>query len=407
MDSSHNNYVVIIGTLDTKGPEVSFLRDQLQELGCKTRVMDVGLVSSPSCHADIDREQVTSRANADIESLLKEEEGKLKAMDAMALGAISLLEEGIASEEVAGVMALGGGVGTQIGMKVMRALPFGLPKIMISTLPYDPRSHMGGKDIVVFPSVADILGLNPMLRRILRSAAGAMAGMAGLSEMSGSSKKVIGITALGVTNPLIMACRKILEDKGFEVAAFHANGVGGRAFEEWAGSGMFTGILDLTTHELTSLLFGGVATPSQNRLETAALKGVPQVVAPGGLDFISKGPIDTLSEEDRKKIHYRHSPMFTHVRVNSSEMEEVARVVAKKLNRGQGPAAVAIPLGGFSDQGRAGGHIADNDADMKFVKTLKNRLNKNISVVEVDAHINDESFARAVCSVLFQLLGEG
>ncbi len=406
MDSSQNKYVIIIGTLDTKGPEVSYLRDQLQELGCKTRVMDVGLVSSPSCHADIDREQVTSRANADIESLLKEEEGKLKAMDSMALGAISLLEDGITSEEVAGVMALGGGVGTWIGMKVMRALPFGLPKIMISTLPFDIRYHMGAKDIVVFPSVADILGLNPMLRRILRSAAGAMAGMAGLSEMPRSSKRVIGITALGVTTPLVMACRKILEDKGFEVAAFHANGVGGRAFEEWAGTGMFTGVLDLTTHELTSLLFGGVATPNQNRLETAAIKGVPQVVAPGGLDFISKGPIDTLSQGERQKVHYRHSPMFTHVRVTSSEMEALARVVAEKLNRGQGPTAVVIPLGGFSDQGRAGGHIADNDADMKFVETLKNRLNKDIPVVEVDAHINDENFAQAVCSVLFQLLGE-
>lgn len=407
MDSTPSKYIIIIGTLDTKGPEVSFLRDQLEEMGCKTRVMDVSLVSAPSCHADIDREQVMSRANADIESLLKEEEGKLKAMDAMAQGAISLVEEGIASDSVAGVMALGGGVGTQIGMKVMRALTFGLPKIMISTLPYDPRLHMGGKDIVVFPSVADILGLNPILRKILQSAAGAMSGMAGLSAIPQSSKKVIAITALGVTTPLILACRKILEGKGFEVAAFHANGVGGIAYEEWAGVGMFAGVLDVTTHELTSLLFGGVATPGPNRLETAAIKGVPQVVAPGGLDFISKGPIDTLSKEEKEKVHYRHSPMFTHVRVTSREMEEVGRVVAEKLNKGQGPMAVVIPLGGFSDQGRAGGHIADHDADMTFVKTLKNRLNKDISVVEVDAYINDHNFAQAVCTVLFQLLGEG
>jgi uncharacterized protein (UPF0261 family) len=217
---------------------------------------------------------------------------------------------------------------------------------------------------------------------------------------------VIGITALGVTNPLIMACRKILEEKGFEVAAFHANGVGGKAYEEWVGTGMFAGVLDLTTHELTSLLFGGVATPNPDRLESAAIKGVPQVVAPGGLDFISKGPIDNLSKKERQKVHYRHSPMFTHVRVTADEMGKLARVVAEKLNRGQGPAAVAIPMGGFSDQGRAGGHIADHDADMAFVDTLKKTLKKDISIVEVDAHINDETFARAVCSVLFQLLGE-
>lgn len=407
MNSSSNKYVIIIGTLDTKGPEVSFLRDQLQEMGCKARIMDVGLVASPSSHADITREQVTSRSHADIASLLKGDEGKIKAMDAMARGAVPLLEEGIASGEVSGVMALGGGVGTQIGMKIMRGLPFGLPKIMISTLPFDPRSHIGAKDIVVFPSVADLLGLNPILRKILQNAAGAMAGMAGLAEPPRSPKRVIAITALGVTTPLIMACRKILEEKGFEVAAFHANGVGGRAYEEWAGAGMFAGLLDVTTHELTSLLFGGVATPGQNRLETAAIKGIPQVVAPGGLDFISRGPIDTLSEEDRTKVHYRHSPMFTHVRVNSDEMEELARVVAERLNKGQGPTAVVIPLGGFSDQGRAGGHIADPDADRAFARTLKKTLRKDISIVEVDAHINDETFARTVCSALFQLLGEG
>ena len=186
-DNAHSNYVIIIGTLDTKGPEVAFLRDQLQALGCKTRVVDVGLASSPSYPADISQEEVRNRANADVEALLKQDEGKIKAMEAMAGGAISLMEEWLTSDEIAGVMALGGGLGTWVGMKVMRQLPLGLPKIMISTLPFDIRSHTGAKDIVVFPSVADILGLNPMLRKILRNAAGAMAGMAGLTEMPPSS----------------------------------------------------------------------------------------------------------------------------------------------------------------------------------------------------------------------------
>ena len=406
-DHAHSRSVIIIGTLDTKGSEVAYLREQLQQLGCRTRVVDVGLASSAAYHGDIGREAVEARADADIKALLKMDEGKIKAMEAMARGAVALVEEWLGAGEIAGAMALGGGLGTWVGIKVMGALPLGLPKIMISTLPFDVRSQLGANDIVLFYSVADILGLNPMLRKILRNAAGAMAGMVNLPEMAMSSKRVIGITALGVTTPLVLASIRILEHKGFEVAGFHAAGLGGSAFEEWTGMGMFAGVLDLTPHEITSLLFKGVATPRPDRLETAAMKGVPQVVAPGGLDFVSRGPIKTLSPGDRKKLHYRHSPMFTHVRISGEEIREVARMVAEKLNRGRGPTAVVIPLRGFSDQGRAGRPISDPASDMEFVQTLKKNINARIHIVEVDAHINDEAFAQAVCSTLLTFLGEG
>ena len=411
VDKEHSGYVAVIGTLDTKGPEIAFLRDRLQELGCKTRVVDVGLTASAAYHGDSSREAVAARADVDIRAQLKMPEGKIKALEAMARGAVALMEEWLGSGELAGAVALGGGLGTWLGMKILGVLPLGLPKVMISTMPFDIRTHMGANDIVVFPSVADILGLNPMLRKILCNAAAAMAGMVRLPETLNSSrpqpsKGVIGITALGVTTPLVMASRRILERKGFEVAGFHATGLGGSAFEEWTGMGLFAGVLDLSPHELTSLLFGGVAAPRPDRLETAAIKGVPQVVAPGGLDFVSRGPLESLSREDRRKPHYRHSPMFTHVRVSSEEMRVVAQMVAEKLNRGKGPAAVVIPLGGFSDQGRTGGHIADPASDREFVQTLRKKLTKRIRIVEVDAHINDESFARAVCSTLFSLLGE-
>jgi uncharacterized protein (UPF0261 family) len=171
--------------------------------------------------------------------------------------------------------------------------------------------------------------------------------------------------------------------------------------------GMFAGVLDLSPHEITSLLFKGVATPRPDRLETAAIKGVPQVVAPGGLDFVSRGPLETLSPGERKKPHYRHSPMFTHVRISGEEIRAVARMVATKLNRARGPTAVVIPLRGFSDQGRAGRPISDPESDMEFVQTLKKNIDARIHIVEVDAHINDEAFAQAVCSTLLTFLGEG
>ncbi len=403
-DSSQSNYVVIIGTLDTKEAEISYLKTQLGSLGIEAKIIDVSIGSKPSSYADIKREEVAARTHADIESVLKQEDGKLKAMDALAQGALLLVEETRQRDESLGIIALGGGVGTWIGMKVMRNLAFGFPKIMISTLPFDIRPSMGSKDIVIFPSVSDILGLNPILRKVLRNAAGAMAGMAHLKEQVNDSKKVIAMTALGVTTPLVTACKEILEAKGFEIAAFHAVGVGGKIFEEWLLTDLFTGVLDVTLHDINNYLFNGISPPYPDRLEAAGRKKILQVVVPGGLDFISKGPIDTLSEQDRKKKHYQHSPMFTHVRVTAEEMKEVAEVVADKLNKGKGRSTVVIPMKGFSYQGHEQGQLADHESDMTFVRVLKRRLKHDIPVVEVDAHINDKLFAEVVCSHLLELI---
>jgi uncharacterized protein (UPF0261 family) len=405
MGSSHGKRVILIGTMDTKGDEISFLRKQLGALGLLTAIIDVGIGSAPSCAADVSRDQVASKTAADISSLLSQENGKLKAMQAMAEGARLLTEEKIAEGEAQGIIAVGGGVGTWIGMQVMCGLAFGFPKIMVSTLPFDIRPYMGSKDIVIFPSVADILGLNPILRKVLHNAAGAMAGMADLQSQRPSPKKVIAISALGVTTALVTSCKEILEAQGYEIAAFHGVGVGGKIFEEWVQTGFFTGVLDLTPHDINNFLFNGISPPYSGRLESAARNNIPQVVAPGGLDFISRGPIAALSKQDRQKKHYQHSPMFTHVRATSAEMKKVAEVVADKLNQSRGGlTTVAIPLQGFSHQGHARGQLADHAADMSFVRVLKKRLKEDISVIEVDAHINDGLFAETVCSLLLQLI---
>lgn len=404
LQSNREKYVIVIGTLDTKGAEVSYLCTQLHLLGLIPKTIDVGISSAPSCYADIGREEVASKSTSDIASLLRQDNGKLKAMEAMAQGALLLVEEKVKLKETEGIIALGGGVGTWIGMKVMCKLVFGFPKIMISTLPFDIRTYMGSTDIVIFPSVADILGLNPILRKVLQNTAGAMSGMVDLEKPPQSTKKVIAITALGVTTPLVTACKEILETQGFEIAAFHGVGVGGKIFEEWVQTGCFSGVLDVTPHDINNFLFGGISPPYSGRLESAGRKKIPQVVAPGGLDFVSRGPIDTLSEGDRKKKHYQHSPMFTHVRVNANEMKDVAEIVAHRLNIGQGKTIVAIPLQGFSYQGHARGQLADHEADMTFTRVLKKRLKKDIPVIEVDAHINDKSFAEVICSRLIQLI---
>mgnify|MGYP001817133748 CR=1 FL=1 len=259
MEKEKAKWVAIVGTLDTKGPEIGFLRDCLQDLGCRVKVVDVGLLSPPCIPADVCREDVCARANASLEALLSGSEGKLEAMSCMARGVISLAGEWMASGEMAGLMALGGGVGTWIGTTIMRSLPLGFPKVMISTMPFDMRPHIGTKDIILMPSVADLLGLNPMLRTVLRNAAAALAGMVRQPVKHEVPKPVVGMTGMGVTTPTILSSRKILEDQGFEVTTFNATGLGGAAFEECTETGMFSAVLDLTTHEITNWVFKGLA----------------------------------------------------------------------------------------------------------------------------------------------------
>jgi len=398
-------FFVILGTLDTKGPETAFLDECLRSLGWRTRIIDAGLLFSPAFPSDVTQQEVAKRAGTTIEALLAQKGDKVHAIESMARGVIAILEDWMAGGEVAGVIATGGGVGTWLGAMVMRALPLGLPKLIVSTVPFqDIRPLLGTKDIVLFPSVVDILGLNPLLRTTLQHAAGALAGMASLPPIEKNGKRVIGTTSLGITTPAVLVSREILEDRGFEVTCYHANGYGGRAFEEGVGTGMFAAVLDLTTHEITNELFNGIGIAGPDRLETAGRKGIPQVIAPGAVEVISRGPINTLRPVERKRPHYRHSPFFTHVRVSRRGMKQLGEVMAEKLNLSQGPAAVAIPLRGFSDRNRPGDVLYDPEGDEAFILALKKRLNPRIRVVEVDAHINDEKFALRACGLLAEMM---
>lgn len=397
-------FAVILGTLDTKEQEVAYLVDCLRACGRQTRVIDVGVRGSVTVEADVPRKTVAERAGTTITALRKRTGDKIEPVREMARGAAAIVAEWVASGKVAGVIAIGGGVGTWVGTTVMQALPFGLPKIVVSTLPYDPRPLLGASDIVVFPSVSDILGLNPPLRMVLRNAAAALCGMASQTVDTAGDKPVIGVTGMGITTPSVMAARRVLEGQGFEVASFHATGLGGRVFEEWIERGMFPAVLDLTTHEITDNLFGGTGVTTENRLLTAGRKGIPQVVVPGGVDIISRGPIETLSAVERRRLHYRHSPFFTHVRVTTAGMRRVASTIARRLNAARGPSAVAIPLRGFSDQDRAGGAVFDPHADQAFIDTLTRRLSKSVRCVEIDAHINDDEFAVCACRLLREMM---
>ena len=396
--------IVLLGALDTKGPELGFVAESLARRGWPVRILHIGIrepATLPPQLAGADIRHVAV-APEELASL-----GKVPAMARIAATAGPQLVDWLSRGEIAGVLALGGGVGTWVGAEAMRALPFGFPKLVVSTLPYDIRPLLHGRDIVFFSSVADILGLNPELRAVLSNAVAAIDGMARTwTPLSGEAiAHTIGATGLGITTPALLAARDCIEAAGFELASFHANGLGGAAFEEWIGQRMFRGVLDLTTSELTSELFGGIATAGPERLTTAGRLGVPQVVCPGGLDIVSRGPLATLDAADRARPHYAHSPTFTHVRIDAAGMRRVAAVLAARLNAATGPTVFALPLKGFSAEGRPGGAVHDPSADEAFRAELAERLTPRVRVVEIDAHINDPLFVRRACDLLFEAIG--
>ncbi len=403
MPAHAQKFIAVLGALDTKGPELAYVCEALSRHGWSARVLHIGIrppgrLPPGLAAADI---RIPDIPAAELATL-----SKVAAMTRIADAAGPEVAGWVERGEVAGIMGLGGGVGTWVGAEVMRSLPFGLPKLIVSTLPYDVRPLLHGRDIVFFPSVADILGLNPMLRTVLASAAAAMDGMArAWTPFSREAvARTIGATGIGITTPALLAARDLIEDRGFELASFHANGLGGAAFEEWVELRMFGGVLDLTTAELTSELFDGIAKAGPARLTTAGRLGMPQVVCPGGLDFVTRGPIGSLDAADRARLHYAHSPTFTHVRIDAAGMRRVAALVAGRLNAATGPTAFVVPLRGFSAEGRPGGALDDPAADAAFVSELKSRLLPAVRVVEIDAHINDPVFARGACALLFELI---
>ncbi len=302
--------------------------------------------------------------------------------------------------------SLGGSAGTAIATAAMRALPYGFPKLMVSTLASgDIKPYVGTKDICMMPSVLDIAGLNRVSRRILSNAAGAICGMvASEPAVALDQKPAIAATMFGVTTPCVTAARRILEERGYEVLVFHATGTGGQAMEQLIEDGAFQAVLDVTTTELADELVGGVMSAGPHRLEAAGRKGIPQLVCPGAIDMVNFGPAETVPAQFRSRNLYLHNPSVTLMRTTPEECAEIGRITAIKLNRASGPVTVLIPLQGVSAIDKAGGPFYSPEALNAYRRALKATLSPAIRLVELDAHINDESFARAAVDLLMESL---
>lgn len=398
--------VLLIGTLDTKGQEYAFVRDRLQRQGIDTLVMDVGVLGSPLIAADISREQVVQAAGTNLDDVIARSD-RGAAIDTMLAGALAITTSLVDENRVQGVFGMGGSGGSTLISGVMRSLPIGFPKLLVSTVASgDTRAYVGTADIAMLSSIVDVSGINQLSERILTTAAGAIGGMATAWESfvpSAASKPVIGATMFGVTTPCVTVARERLEALGYEVMVFHATGVGGDTMESLILQGIITGVLDSTTTEFADLVVGGTLAAGPDRLVSAGQLGLPQVVSLGALDMVNFGAAETVPAQFRERLLHRHNAAITLMRTTPEENTALGTLIAEKLNAAAGPVTLFVPTQGVSLIDVEGQPFHDPAADAALFTAIREHLGPNVTVREHDTDINDPVFATAMADELDRL----
>jgi uncharacterized protein (UPF0261 family) len=401
--------VVLIGTLDTKGPEVKYLRDRLQDLGLTTTVIDSGILGEPlDIVPDISRATAATYADTTIEDLRNAgSRGKAVAgmREALKKLTLKLYEEG----QVDAIVSMGGAEGAVMGAAAMMVLPVGVPKVLVS--PIASGFHffaplVGTSDMMVVHSVVDILGLNPIACTIFDNVAAAVAGMAEHGHVlppPRAGDRYVAVTMLGNTTKAVMAAKELLAEHGYEAVIFHSNGVGGPAMEELAAMGQFVGVIDFTTNEIYDPMVGGIHDGGPERLKVIGQLGLPQVVVPGCIDF-SVWNAGTIPPALRERPIYDHNPEFTLVRASHDEMIALGHVMAERLNLAEAPVVIAVPTQGLSIPNVPGGPFWDPRADAAFLETLRADIREDIPVLTFERHVNDPQFGREVATLFLEMM---
>ena len=399
--------VALLGTFDTKGHEYAFLRDRVREHGVETLLIDTGINEPVGVEPDISRFEVAAAGGADVARLAGAGD-RGAAVDAMARGAAALVAWLHGDGGLDAIVGLGGSGGSAIATTAMRALPIGVPKLMVSTLASgDTRPYVGAVDVTMMYSVVDISGVNSISSRIMTNAAAAIAGMAGATPPQIEHRPLVGATMFGVTTPCVTRARERLEALGYEVLVFHATGTGGRSMEALVAGGFFAGVLDVTTTELADELVGGVLSAGPERLEAAGRHGVPQVVSLGALDIVNFGPRETVPPQFERRNLYVHNPTVTLMRTTAEECGALGRTIGRKLTAAVGPVAVFVPLRGVSMIDVDGQPFRDAEADEALFDGLRESLDSRIEVHELDLDVNDGRFAEAMADRLHELIEAG
>ena len=397
--------IAILGTLDSKAEEHSFLAERIRERGHNAALIDVGTGGEPQITPDYSRYEVAAATGVDLKSLI-ERHDRGACVVAMSEAAPIFLAQLVEAGTIDGVVSLGGGGGTAIGTAAMRALPIGFPKLMVSTLASGNTAHyVGTKDIVMMPSIVDVSGLNRISRTIFTRAAGAICGMVETKIDEEGGKPLIVASMFGNTTTCVNEAKAILEEAGYEVLVFHATGSGGQAMESLIESGMVSGVLDVTTTEWADEVVGATLSAGPTRMDAMTKAKVPAVVAPGCVDMANFGSRETVPPEFEGRNFYIHNPQVTLMRTNAKECAEIGKVIAIKGNANTAPVAILNPLKAVSEINGEGQAFYDQEADTALFKAI--RTNAQVEVIDLEETINSFVFARACAEKLLELIQRG
>lgn len=401
--------VALIGTFDTKGEEFLYIKQQFEQRNIKVLSIHTG-VYNPLFEPDIPNDVVCAAAGCDITEIAAAHD-RARATQVLSAGCEQLCHQLFEQGKFDGIFSMGGSGGTSISCAGMRALPIGVPKIMISTMACgDTSPYVGASDICLFPSIVDIAGINTFSRTIFNNAISAMVGMLhGLTHTSPdkNSKPLIAATMFGVTTPCITKAKERLEQAGYEVLVFHATGTGGKCMEELIKGGFIQGVLDLTTTEWCDEVVGGVLAAGPHRMEAAACCGIPAIVSVGACDMVNFGTKDSVPDHFQERNLYQHNPSVTLMRTSVEESDAIGKKLAEKMNMSTSPCICLLPKHGVSMIDAPGEAFYGPDEDNALFNAIKNNVDTDkVQLIEMDAHINDDAFANFAADKLIALLQE-
>jgi len=399
--------VAVIGALDTKSDEFYFLKEAIEQQGVSTIIVDTGILGEPKFRPDISAAQVAAAAEADLD-MMRQEQSRQKSNDVMLKGAAIVVKNLYEKGSIDGAITMGGGRGTIVGGEVMRSLPIGFPKVIISTQAtnaYAQHMFEGINDTFVVNSLVDISGVNEILKMILKKAAVTIAGLVNMGTIVIEKKRPrIALSMLGITTPCVSVMQEHLERAGYETLVFHSNGLGGVSMEKLIRQGWIDGVADVTPAEITAYALGGIGSAGPDRLESAALSGVPQIVVPGAMDIIDFSPPESVPEKYQNRRFIMHVSSLKVIRTSIEENIKMGKTMAEKLNQSVAPVMVVFPLKGLSANDYEGAEFYDKEADMMLLETLEANLREDIPVICLPYHINDRIFAEKTAELVIEMM---
>lgn len=407
MDSYLAKTVLLIGTLDTKPDEYTFVRARFHSAGLRTIMVNVGVLGDTNHHVDVTNFQVAVAGDSSLQAL-RESHDRGHAITVMTLGATLIVQSLFSEGKFDGIFALGGSSGSTIASASMRLLPIGFPKVLVSTLVTSSgAAFVGDSDIALFASVVDIAGINSLSSQIISHAVDSMIGMLNSKQDRFQSiKKLIAASMFGVTTECVTDARKHIESHGFEVITFHMTGSGGRSMEKLISEGFIDGVLDVTTTEICDEIVGGVLSAGPNRLTAGSKQGIPQVISLGALDMVNFAGKNTVPAKFSHRQLYSHNENVTLMRTNAEECEKIALDICSKLALSKAQVSLFIPLKGVSSIAVAGGPFHDPIADEALFSTIRNQIPRHVELVELDHAINDAEFSRALATKLITYIDQ-